>query len=146
MSEVTRFGVSLEQDLLEAFDSLCRRRRTKRSEAIRHCIRRELAEEVLADRRVSVAGVLTLMFDHHDSDLQERLTHLQHEAHGMVIATMHVHLDENRCLEALALRGKAGAVSDLADKLRSTRGVLQSSCSLTVIDSVAHFHRRGKKK
>ncbi|MBP3731539.1 MAG: nickel-responsive transcriptional regulator NikR [Mailhella sp.] len=139
MSELVRFGVSLEQDLLEAFDSLCERRESKRSEAIRHCIRRELAEEVLTDPNASVAGVLTLMFDHHDSDLPGRLTSLQHEAHDMVIATMHVHLDEHRCLEAMALRGSAAEVSRLADKLRSARGVLQSSCSLTAIESV-HEH------
>jgi len=141
MSELMRFGVSLEQDLLESFDALCQRRGTKRSEAIRHCIRRELAEETLADPDAPVAGVLTLMFDHHDSDLPRRLTSIQHEAHDMVIATMHVHLDEHRCLEAMALRGSAGAVADLADKLRSARGVLQSSCSITVIEPAGDGHR-----
>ncbi len=140
MSELVRFGVSLEQDLLDAFDDLCRRRGTKRSEAIRHCIRRELAEDTLSDPEAPVAGVLALMFDHHDSDLPGRLTSIQHEAHDMVVATMHVHLDEHRCLESLALRGTAGAVADLADKLRSSRGVLQSSCSLTTIEPVAHHH------
>ena len=139
MNELMRFGVSLEQDLLQDFDALCELRGPKRAEAIRHCIRRELAEEVLADPDAPVAGVLTLMFDHHDSDLPGRLTSLQHEAHSMVIATMHVHLDEHRCLEAMALRGSAAEVSHLADRLRSSRGVLQSSCSLTAIEPL-HDH------
>ena len=87
------------------------------------------------------------MFDHHDSDLPGRLTALQHEAHDMVIATMHVHLDEHRCLETMALRGTAEEVSQLADRLRSSRGVLQSSCSLTTIDSVgSHAHPHPRKE
>ena len=87
-----------------------------------------------------MAGVLTLVYDHHDNDLPGRLTSLQHEAHGMVLATMHVHLDEHHCLETMALRGPAAAVTELADRLRSSRGVLQSSCALTAIEAAPEHH------
>lgn len=141
MSELVRFGVSLERDLLTAFDQHAERKGfANRSEALRHCIRRELSEEIVSDPDAPVAGVLTLVYDHHDNDLPGRLTSLQHEAHGMVLATMHVHLDEHHCLETMALRGPAAAVTELADRLRSSRGVLQSSCSLTAIEAAPEHH------
>ncbi len=151
MSEIVRFGVSLEHDLLDAFDGLIQSRGfANRSEALRHCIRRELAEEVTSEPDAPVAGVLTLVYDHHDNDLPRKLTSLQHESHNMVLATMHVHLDEHRCLETMALRGSCSEVTHLADRLRSSRGVLQSYCSLAAIKSEdarpsthGHTHARG---
>ena len=80
MSELVRFGVSLERELLTAFDRHSERKGfANRSEALRHCIRRELSEEIVSDPEAPVAGVLTLVYDHHDNDLPGRLTSLQHE-------------------------------------------------------------------
>lgn len=141
MSELVRFGVSLERDLLEAFDELCRSRGfSNRSEALRHALRRELAEKIISAPDAPVAGVLTLVYDHHDNDLPGRLTAIQHEAHSLVLATMHVHLDEHHCLETMALRGPCAEVTRLADRLRSSRGVLQSSCSLTSVEVAPERH------
>lgn len=141
MSELVRFGVSLERELLAAFDGHSARKGfANRSEALRHCIRRELSEEIVSDPHAPAAGVLTLVYDHHDRDLPGRLTAIQHDAHGLVLATMHVHLDEHHCLETMALRGSAAAVTELADRLRSLRGVLQSSCSLTAIEAAPGEH------
>ena len=148
MSELVRFGVSLGQDLLTAFDELSRRRGyANRSEALRHCIRRELADDLTADPDGGVAGVLTLVYDHMESDLPRRLTAMQHEAHDAVLATLHVHLDLHHCLEVMTLRGTGTQVRELADRLRSARGVLQGSLSLTPIQrdeaSRDHHHHHG---
>ena len=140
MSELARFGVSLENDLLTAFDNLCRKRGyANRSEALRHCIRQELADEDAADPHAPVAGVLTLVYNHHESDLPRRLTAIQHEAHDAVLATLHIHLDLHHCLEVLTLRGQSGAIRQLAERLRSARGILQSALSLVAVDE-AHGH------
>ena len=141
MNELVRFGVSLEQELLAAFDIHAKRKGfANRSEALRHCIRRELAEEIASSPEALVAGVLTLLYDHHDNDLPGRLTGLQHESHGMVIATMHVQLDEQHCLESMFLRGQASEVNALADRIRSSKGILQSSCALTAIEASCEAH------
>ena len=141
MGELVRFGVSLERGLLDAFDMHSARKGfANRSEALLHCIRRELSEELSAEPDAPIAGVLTLVYDHHDNDLPRRLVSLQHEAHSLVLSTMHVHLDEHHCLEAMALRGPASAVRQLADRLRSARGILQSSCALTSIETVPLSH------
>jgi len=145
MSELVRFGVSLEKELLEAFDGLCRRRGyANRSEALRHVLRRELDEEAISDPAGPVAGVLTLVYDHHESDLPRRLTALQHESHEAVQVCLHIHLDHSRCLEVMALRGQGGPVRELADRLRACRGILRGSLSLMALESDGtHIHQCG---
>lgn len=123
MSELARFGVSLERDLLGPFDELCRKRGYgSRSEAIRDLIRSELAsEQVLAAGECS--GTLTLIYDHHKYDLARRIMEMQHESHDLIVAGMHVHLDHDNCMETLVLRGETMLVAQLAQNLLSCRGV-----------------------
>ncbi len=70
-----------------------------------------------------VAGTLTLVYDHHKSGLAQRLTAAQHDAHHLVVATLHVHLDHHNCLEVLALRGTSKEVTTLANKLLAIKGI-----------------------
>jgi len=118
-----RFGVSMEESLLEQFDGYCRRRRyTNRSEAIRDLIRKSLIEEEWKENRETVAA-LTLVYDHHVPGLTEKLTRFQHDFPGQVIATMHVHLGHHACLEVIVARGKSQKIKGLADRLIALRGV-----------------------
>jgi len=123
MAKTVRFSVSIEEDLIEAFDVLCRRRGwTNRSEAIRDAIRRQLVEHEW-DAGEEVVGVITLLYDHHRPDLAGRLTEIQHHALGTVISTTHVHIDEQNCLEFLAVRGEARDIERLAHELIGLKGV-----------------------
>ena len=79
------------------------------------------------------AGVLSLIYDHHVRDLSRKLTERQHDAHGLIVTTLHVHLDHHNCLEILVLKGKAGELRELADQLRSIRGVTHGTFSITTI-------------
>ena len=76
-------------------------------------------------------GVITLIYDHHAGRIAERLTELQHGHLEQVVTTTHVHLDERRCLEVILLRGSAGHVRELADKLIGTKGVETGRLVLT---------------
>ena len=124
MGQTIRFGVSLNSELLEKFDALCDEKSYQtRSEAIRDLIRGVLVQKEWEQSDVEVAGVLTLVYDHHTSDLAQRLIETQHEQHDVILSTMHVHLDHHNCLEALVLKGPGEAVQRLSQKLISTRGV-----------------------
>jgi len=124
MHSTVRFGVSMDADLLREFDEFCRLRGYgTRSEALRDLIRDALVEELGAKDGAVVAGTLTLVYDHHKSDLASRLTAAQHDAHHLVLATLHVHLDHHNCLEVLALRGNSGDVQALADRILAVKGV-----------------------
>lgn len=131
MSELVRFGVSLEKSLLDKFDRLIRERRyTNRSEALRDLIRQELVKKTWSED-LEVAGAITFIFDHHQRDLLNRLTDIQHDYQKLIISTQHVHLDHDNCLEIVAVRGKAGRIQDLTDSLKAIRGVRHCSLSMS---------------
>lgn len=132
MSGTVRFGVSMDSDLLRGFDDFCRARGyDTRSEALRDLIRDALVEDLGAREDAPVAGTLTLVYDHHKSDLTQRLTAAQHDVHHLIVATLHVHLDHDNCLEVLALRGTSGEVRNLADQMLAVKGVKHGKFVLT---------------
>ncbi|MCL1915574.1 MAG: nickel-responsive transcriptional regulator NikR [Desulfovibrionaceae bacterium] len=131
MSNIARFGVSLEEGLLRQFDALCLQRGYQtRSEAIRDLIRGSLVREDWEDEGKEVAGSLILVFDHHEGDLSRRLTAIQHDFHACIIASLHVHLDHDNCLETLILKGRVSALRGLAQRLISTKGVKHGQLNL----------------
>ncbi len=131
MSELVRFGVSLEKSLLDRFDDLIREKQyTNRSEALRDLIRRELVQKEWQAGH-DVAGAITLIYDHHKRDVMSRVTDTQHEFQKVIISTQHIHLDHHNCLEIVAARGKAEEVQKLADALRSIKGVRHATLSMS---------------
>jgi CopG family transcriptional regulator, nickel-responsive regulator len=124
MTELERFGVSMEGDLLKKFDkNLGRKGYKTRSEAIRDLIRKELVEEEWADPHREVVGTVTIVYPHHEHQLADILSDLQHKYHEAIVSSTHVHLDEDNCLEVIILRGKSKRVRKIADALLSTKGV-----------------------
>lgn len=134
MSNLIRFGVSLDRELLERFDAyLSEKGYENRSEGIRDLIRDNLVKqdwEVSEDDKDRMA-VVSIVYDHHESDLPGKLTELQHERHGVVHSGLHIHLDRQNCLEILVLSGPARSILDLGNKLISTRGVRHGKMILT---------------
>ncbi|MFO0731988.1 MAG: nickel-responsive transcriptional regulator NikR [Nitrospiraceae bacterium] len=103
---LVRFGVSLDEHLLGEFDRLIERRNyTNRSEAIRDLIRNDLVEQQWGDNQPTV-GTITFVYDHHVRDLTRKLTQIQHDFQGHILAGLHVHLDHDHCLEVLVVKGK----------------------------------------
>lgn len=129
---LTRFSVSMGATLLQRFDQFNRARGYRcRSEAIRDLIRDELVEQDWQASDEEVAGSITLLYHHHVKGLGENLTALQHRHHGLVLSTMHLHLDHDHCLEVLVLKGPAARVRELADRLLSIKGVIHSRLTVT---------------
>ncbi len=120
---VKRFGVSLEEDLLESLDRLVSRHHfPSRSQAIRFLIRKNDVE-VQWDRNMEVAGALVLIYDHHKRDIQKQMTALQHDYHCLIMSSQHIHLDRDMCLETITVKGKASKLAKLADKLKAIKGI-----------------------
>jgi CopG family nickel-responsive transcriptional regulator len=124
MAKLVRFGVSMDERLLAALDRLVARRQSaNRSEIIRDLVRAEQVRESWEKGAGPVVGTLTLVYDHHVREVNERLLQLQHDREDTVHSTMHVHLSHRMCLEVIVLRGKPRAIQDLADRLIAARGV-----------------------
>ncbi len=132
MSELIRFGISIENHLLERFDRLIQQRNySNRSEAIRDLIRNELVQEKWKDSEAESVGTVTIIYDHHVRILSSVLTSVQHEFNEQIISTMHVHLDHHNCLEVLAVRGKTKTIRQIADQLISIKGVKHGKLVMT---------------
>ena len=129
---VVRFGVSLEEDLLNRFDEKIREKGfSSRSDAIRALIREQLIEEQWREPDADVVGILVLVYDHARRDLTENLTRIQHEHMPATVVSTHIHLDPHHCLEIVVLRGKSGRVREIADRLKSTRAVKHGRLIMT---------------
>ncbi|WP_045221676.1 nickel-responsive transcriptional regulator NikR [Desulfonatronum thioautotrophicum] len=132
MGKTIRFGVSLDSDLLEKFDALCDERSYQtRSEAIRDLIRNMLIQKEWEDLGGETAGTLSMVYDHHQSDLAQKLTELQHDYLDIIVTSLHVHLDHHNCMEVLVLRGIGERLRELGAKLTATKGVKHGTLNLT---------------
>ena len=124
MSEIVRFSVSVEDDLLEKFDRYCSEEQfATRSEAVRQLIREKLTERAWETGSHQVVGTLTLVYDHHRPQLRDRLMDLQHENTDLVVSTLHTHLSHDVCLEVIVLRGQAGRLQKFASQLGGMKGI-----------------------
>ncbi len=124
MSTLIRFGISMEDELLKQFDRyIIEKNYSNRSEAIRDLIRDNLIRKQWADPNEQVLGSLTIVYDHHQRKLVDKLLDLQHDSSCDIVATMHVHVDHHNCMEMMVLRGTAATVREVADKIIATKGV-----------------------
>ena len=124
MTELTRFGISMDQRLLDQFDELIARKGyANRSEAIRDLIRNALVEDQWSKGDEETVGTVTLVYDHHTRDLADKLTEEQHDHHDLIISALHAHLDHHNCLEVIVVKGRAAEVRHMADTLIGTKGV-----------------------
>jgi CopG family nickel-responsive transcriptional regulator len=134
MSELVRFGVSIEGPLLADFDRLIEQKGyASRSEAFRDLIRNALVESEWRELKGEQVATLTLVYNHEYREITDRLTDMQHEYHHLVVCATHVHLTHHTCLEAIVLRGKAGQLRAMADRLIATRGVQHGKLTMTTL-------------
>jgi len=132
MSDLVRFGVSLEKGLLARFDNVLRKNKwVSRSDALRDLIRAELVKQDWAEGGGDVAGAVTLIYDHHRRDLLGRLTDVQHDYQNLVLSAMHVHLDHDHCLEIIAVKGAPAEIQKLAATLRTIPGVMHGTLMMS---------------
>jgi CopG family nickel-responsive transcriptional regulator len=142
VSDLVRFSVSLEADLLEQFDRYCQEGRyATRSEAIRQLLRERLTDHAWETDAQDAAATLTLVYDHHRRNLTDRLIQLQHDHAGEVVATTHVHLDHDTCLEVIILRGAAGVLQQVAYELRGLKGIYKGQLVLANSTNKEKPHR-----
>lgn len=130
--KITRFGVSIELELLKEFDKKIKKEGyTNRSEAIRDIIRKNLIVEKIKDPNLSVIGTLTIIYNHHDGNLAEKLLDIQHSHHQEVLTTTHIHIDHHNCLEVLVLKGKVQNVVNFSDNIKSLKGIRHGELVIT---------------
>lgn len=124
MTKTIRFGVSIDERLLERFDELISKKGyVNRSEAVRDLIRNNLVSEQWESDDTDTVGTVTLVYDHHTRELSDKLNEHQHSHHENIVSAMHVHLDAHHCLEVVVVKGKPAVIKRISDELIGTKGV-----------------------
>ncbi|MBQ6390770.1 MAG: nickel-responsive transcriptional regulator NikR [Eggerthellaceae bacterium] len=136
--QLVRFSVAMPESLLMSFDEFVARRGVakNRSEVVRDLVRDALVRDQSEEVGTEVVGTLTIVFNHHASDVQETLHAIQHAYLGIVVSSLHVHLDEGNCLEVIILRGETTDVRLVADRIAGTKGVKHSGLVITTANQM----------
>jgi len=120
---VVRFGVSLEEEHLEMMKEYAKKHKiSNRSQVIRHLIEQNLKEFPQSENQ-EVAGAIILIYDHNKRDLASKTLSMQHEYHCLVLAVQHLHLNEESCMEIVAVKGRLDLLKKLANKMTAIKGI-----------------------
>jgi CopG family transcriptional regulator, nickel-responsive regulator len=131
---VKRFGVSLEEELLDDLDQIVKDRRfPNRSRALRYLIQQHKSNKGIEDNQ-PVTGAIVLVYDHQIARLHSEIAALQHEYNCMVLSSQHIHLDEKNCIETIAVRGSAKNVIKLSNKLLAIKGIRHGNLVVSTIE------------
>ena len=121
---IERVTVSIDRELAQAFDEYCRKRGYQsRSEAVRDLLRERLMRAGDEGEDDHCVAILAYVYNHDKQNLSRRLVEEHHSHHHLEIATLHVHMDHDNCLEAVILRGLRSQVEQFADRVISRRSV-----------------------
>jgi CopG family nickel-responsive transcriptional regulator len=125
MSKVVRIGVTFPPELLKDFDEIIGKMGYEsRSKAIQDAVRLYVSERKWVKEENTVqTGVILMVYDHDVKGLESELTESQHQHSALISSTMHIHISERDCLEAIAVKGKGSEIRELSDELATRRGV-----------------------
>jgi len=125
MTNIVRVGATFPPDLLEDLDKVVKDMGYKsRSKAIHDSVRTFVNQQKwLADVTGNKVGSITMIYNHEMRELESDLTDTQHQFESVICASMHVHISKDKCLETIAVKGRAEKIKILVEKLRARRGV-----------------------
>ena len=131
-AKITRFGISIEPELLKQFDKIIiKEGYTNRSEKIRDLIRKNLINNEIKNPDSKAVGTLTIIYDHHTGNLTNKLLNIQHEHNNEILTTTHVHIDHQNCLEVIVLKGKIGNIQKLTNNIIALKGIKNGKLVIT---------------
>jgi CopG family nickel-responsive transcriptional regulator len=126
MVKITRVGVTFPPDLLKDFDEIIGKMGYEsRSKAIQDAVRLFVSEKkwLQEEESTSQTGIILMVYDHDARGLETNLTEAQHQHSSLIFSTLHIHISERDCLEAIAVKGKASEIRKLSDELATKKGV-----------------------
>ena len=132
--QLVRFSVTMPESLLAEFDRrISSMGKENRSEALRGLIRRYIAEERWKGEGDpgEVYGTVTLVYDHHVTNLTRELTEVQHDHGDIILCSTHVHVDHDTCLECVITRGPSPKIQAFLQALGKIRGIKSRDTVIT---------------
>lgn len=123
MTTVKRFGVSLEEQLLEALDQyVIENGFANRSQAIRFLIEKNVAEKKWQCNHI-VAGTVIIMYDQRKREISSKIEAVEQDFQQVVLSSSHYYVNNNFCLHIVTVMGEAHRLTALADRLTTIKGI-----------------------
>jgi CopG family transcriptional regulator, nickel-responsive regulator len=131
MPELVRLSFTIEKPLWERMEMMRQAAGySNRSEFIRDLVRSRLVDETW-DKDEEAVGTITMVYNHEQRQLSDKLTSMQHEHHHAVLATTHVHMDRHLCAEMVMVKGRPSLIRDMAEAMRKQKGILHVALSMS---------------
>jgi CopG family transcriptional regulator, nickel-responsive regulator len=123
--DLARIGVSLPDNLLERFDEIMNKRGySSRSEGIRDAIRSYILNyEWMTEVEGERIGIVSIIYDHDQRGLVNTLVDIQHDYSEITQSSVHIHMNQENCLEIIVLRGDSKNIKAVAEKMMALKGV-----------------------
>ncbi|WP_457627026.1 nickel-responsive transcriptional regulator NikR [Persephonella sp.] len=122
--KMVRLSVTIPEVLLNFLDEkVIKKGYSSRSEFIRDLIRETVIEDKWKSSEGEVVGVLTVIYDHHQRELTQKMIDIQHSRYINIMCTTHVHLDHHNCLETIIIKGSPSEIENIAVKIAGLKGV-----------------------
>lgn len=118
-----RFGVSLEDNLLESLDDYVQNNGfSNRSQAIRFLVEKNVAEQKWQCNHI-VAGTIIIMYDQKKKEIISRITEIQQQYQDVILSSSQYYINQNFCLHIATVMGEALRLTELSDRLITIRGI-----------------------
>lgn len=129
-----RFGVSLEDDLLDSLDSyVLENGFANRSQAIRFLVQKNVAERKWQCNHV-VAGTIIIMYDEDRHDISNRLMEIEREYRGVILSASQYFINKSYCLHVVIAMAEARVLTDLSDRLTTIKGIKHGKLAMSRAD------------
>ena len=131
MAKISRFGVSLNKDILDKFDRLIDDQEyPTRSKAIEDLINFYISGENLTNDTVSVIGTINIVYDHHKRELLKKLTDVQHGFQELIVSSQHIHVSHHDCFEIIIVKGLKKEIEKLFSRVKGIKGIQNASLNM----------------
>lgn len=126
MAKKIKFSISIDKELVRKLDNFIKEENLpSRSGVIAELINRYITEKKVV-KGDNVAGVISLIYDHHKRLINDKLTSIQHDYHDIIVSSQHVHLTHSICFEVIIVKGKGFYIEKLYNELKKVKGIINS--------------------
>ena len=146
MDTVTRIGVSLEPELLKAFDeSISKKGYVSRSEALRDLVRDSLAENTWKNDNTEMIGVIIVVIDLRVTNVLEKVDGIYRNHSSIFSHYNSVPVDNFSKMDIVVANGKLYELRELLGDLTSIKGVLRGKLA-SITPGSCNVHQIGLRQ
>ncbi|RLG84304.1 MAG: CopG family transcriptional regulator [Thermoprotei archaeon] len=131
---VKKFGVYIPDDIISDLEKCMTVLGLKtRSKLIQEALRLFIMEHKWS-LKGKAAGIIGILYNHETDHIDEILTDIQHKYLDIIISALHIHLDKEKCMLIIAVRGPSDKINELLGKIKNLKGVMLARPLLLSMD------------